>query len=187
MLAGGNPLRNFDSIQTVTVGSGGQSTVSFTSIPATYTHLQIRFIARSDRASSTDAAILRVGSDSTSANYAMHSVYGDGASAIAFAETSAAPNAFTGWRLTTIPAASNTNTTTFGVGIVDILDYTNTNKKKVSRTLGGFDTNNTFAGQVELYSGVYLLNNNAISSLTLKPYAGTNFVQYSSFALYGIK
>jgi len=178
---------SYQSISTVTVGAGGSSLITFSSIPATFKHLQIRFMARSDRASTTDAMLLRIGTDATSANYTMHALYGDGAAVIVFSETSAAPNSFTGWRTTTIPAASNTTTQMQGVGVIDILDYTNTNKKKTFRALGGLDTNNTFSGQAELYSGVYLANSNAITTLTLKPYAGGNFTQYSSFALYGIK
>jgi hypothetical protein len=38
---------SYESIATVTVGGGGAATVAFTSIPATYTHLQIRGIGRS--------------------------------------------------------------------------------------------------------------------------------------------
>jgi hypothetical protein len=37
---------DFESIATVTVGGGGAATVEFTSIPATYTHLQLRYIAQ---------------------------------------------------------------------------------------------------------------------------------------------
>jgi hypothetical protein len=33
---------SYESIETVTVGSGGSATVTFSSIPATYTHLQIK-------------------------------------------------------------------------------------------------------------------------------------------------
>jgi hypothetical protein len=36
---------SYESIETVTVGSGGSATVlTFSSIPATYTHLQIRVL-----------------------------------------------------------------------------------------------------------------------------------------------
>ena len=35
-------LSSYESIQTITVGSGGASTIVFSSIPSTYAHLQIR-------------------------------------------------------------------------------------------------------------------------------------------------
>ena len=37
---------SYESIATVTVGAGGSSSISFTSIPSTYKHLQIRAITR---------------------------------------------------------------------------------------------------------------------------------------------
>jgi hypothetical protein len=40
---------DFESIATVSVGSGGAADVEFTSIPATYTHLQIRGIGNCHR------------------------------------------------------------------------------------------------------------------------------------------
>jgi hypothetical protein len=44
------PPTSFESIQTVTVGAGGASSISFTSIPATYASLQIRYLAQNDAA-----------------------------------------------------------------------------------------------------------------------------------------
>ena len=52
LLVGNDPYipTDYESIATVSVGSGGAADVEFTSIPGTYTHLQIRWIARSARA-----------------------------------------------------------------------------------------------------------------------------------------
>jgi hypothetical protein len=38
---------SYESIATTTVGSGGSATVTFSSIPATYKHLQVRTLIRS--------------------------------------------------------------------------------------------------------------------------------------------
>ena len=54
---------SYESIQTVTVGSGGQSTISFTSIPSTYKHLQIRMLARATGASTV--GLIRFNSDAS--------------------------------------------------------------------------------------------------------------------------
>ena len=62
--------------------------------------------------------------------------------------------------------------------------YKRQSKYKTQRTLGGYDNNG--AGVVGLSSGVWM-NTNAVTSITFVPGGGTNFVQYSSFALYGIK
>jgi len=78
----------------------------------------------------------------------------------------------------------------FGVGIIDILDYANTNKYKTLRGVLGLSLNAADAsgsfGRVNMSSGSWR-NTNAISSITLYPTLGTGFTQYSSFALYGIK
>jgi hypothetical protein len=79
------------------------------------------------------------------------------------------------------------NTNVMSSGVVDILDYANTNKYKVSRSLHGFNANSTDAGQqkIGLYGSLWK-NTNAITSIKFLSAAG-NFAQNSSFALYGIK
>ena len=71
----------------------------------------------------------------------------------------------------------------FGVGVVDILDYADTNKYKTTRTLNGFDGNGT--GAVTFNSGSYQ-STSAVTSVTFYS-VGTAFAEYSQFALYGIK
>jgi hypothetical protein len=74
--------------------------------------------------------------------------------------------------------------TNFGGFIVDILDYTSTNKNKTIRCLCGFDANGS--GNLGLVSGLWRNSGSAITSLELFPQSGV-IAQYSSFALYGIK
>jgi len=121
---------------------------------------------------------MRFNGDSA-ANYATHYLQGDGASATAGAATGG--NAF---RYTQAPGAGATSGV-FGSAIIDILDYTNTNKYKTVRSLAGFDNNGS--GQIALDSGLYITNTNAITSLNFYPNNSNNFVQYTSVALYGIK
>ena len=164
---------DFESIATVTVGSGGAANVEFTSIPATYTHLQLRITARST--GSLDV-IYRLNSDTTASNYRTHLLYGDGSGA-----TSATiPNE----AYITDIASTSTIADTFGVAVVDFLDYANTNKYKVSRSLGGFDRNGA-TGYILLISSLWQ-NTNAITSIKMNPITGS-FAQYSHFALYGCK
>jgi len=56
-------------------------------------------------------------------------------------------------------------------------------KYNTVRNLGGYDSNGT--GEILLTSGLWL-NTTAISNIKILP-STTNFAQYSSFALYGIK
>jgi hypothetical protein len=172
------PVTNsYESIATVTVGSGGASSVSFTGIASTYKHLQIRGIARSNRASTRDA--LKVTVNGNSSNFAYHNLYGEGTTAVAQAYTSQAEMVFND-----ISGASATSGV-FGVMVIDILDYASTSKYKTIRALGGSDNNTS--GLLGLNSGFYSGNTNAITSITLQAYVGTGLAEYSQFALYGIK
>lgn len=166
--AGGGAPTDYESIATVTVGGGGSSSISFTSIVGTYSHLQIRSAAL--LTSGSGASVVEFNSDTTAINYYQHVLYGDGASALA---ASGNNNTF-GFQL---------SSTQFGAGVVDILDYSNTNKYTTVRNLSGNDTNG--GGFITLRSGLWK-NTAAITNITIKPGSG-NFSQYSSFALYGIK
>ena len=181
MLAG-NPVfqpSSFESIATVTVGSGGSANVQFSSIPGTYTHLQVRIIGQ-DNGAGTSARGLNVRFNSDSASsYAYHDVYGDGSSALVNA-TSSATVIFCGY------FAEGGSTNTFGTSVIDILDYANTNKYKTLRSLTGYDANGS--GRVALQSGLWQ-STAAVTSLSfdLRGDLSGTFAQYSHFALYGIK
>ena len=170
---------SFESIATTTVGAGGASSITFSSITATYTHLQIRYLAKTSRAAVNDYAKLEINGDTTTSNYRSHSLNADGSSA--YAETTANAIALGGF-------PGNTNASMFGVGVIDILDYANTSKNKTIRTLGGFDQNSASTGTawIGLDSGLWM-STSAINSLVITSGTSSNFVQYSSFALYGIK
>jgi hypothetical protein len=163
---------DYESIQTFTLGSS-QASVTFSSIPSTYTHLQIRAIIRSTTSSGT--GLMRFNSD-TGSNYSRHYMYGDGSGVYAGAQTSQ-----TGMDVVYV-SESTQLANTFSVNVIDILDYANTNKNKTVRNLCGAEYNST--GYLVLNSGSWM-NTSAVSTITLIP--GTNFAQYSSFALYGIK
>ena len=172
---------SYESIATVTVGSGGSSYVEFTSIPSTYKHLLIRGFSQINRATyPIDDFGVQVNND-TNNNYSSHVLYGDGSSAGTYA--SAPRGNYWSNGLASTDAGSGWTAT-----VLDFLDYANTNKYKTLRWLGGWDTNGTVAGyggRVGLASGVWM-NTNAISSVKITPVNG-NFNQYTSFALYGIK
>ena len=167
---------SFQSIATVTVGSGGVANFSFTSIPSTYTHLQLRGIVRSNQAGSgITQTTLQFNSD-TGSNYAYHNLIGNGTAASAGGVATQ-----TNITVTNAPQLSATSNA-FGFTIIDILDYTNTNKYKTIRALHGADLNGS--GQIILSSGLWM-NTSAITSITVNP-AG-DAVEYTQFALYGIK
>jgi len=171
---------SYESIATVTIGSGGSSSVTFSSIPSTYQHLQLRAIGRTNRSANGDYSLIAFNSDTSSSNYTTHYLSGNGSTA----DAGAYVNSFGGALVNRWGAASDT-ASTFGALVLDILDYANTNKYSTVRSLGGLETN-TSNSQINLQSAVWL-NTAAISTLTITPGAGTAFNQYSSFALYGLK
>ena len=162
---------SYESIATVTVSSA-VSSVTFSSIPATYTHLQIRGIIQKSTAG--DVAMRMSFNSDTGTNYTYHFLDGNATSAIAGG---------TGSDLFDVFYPISTTASMFSGAIIDILDYANTNKYKTSRVLAETDLNGS--GRFGLKSGLWM-NTNAITSITLNPSSG-NFSQYSQFALYGIK
>ena len=165
----------------VQVGSGGAADVTFSSIPSTYKHLQVRALMRNTRTSDrVGSPFMRFNSD-TGTNYYYHRLYGDGSAAGADAPGSASTS------IVGLGVATDLNTAgIFGVGVWDILDYANTNKYKTTRLLSGIDNNRTTdAGYASISSGVWN-NTNAITSVTLLPNVNI-WSEGSTFALYGIK
>ena len=159
---------SFFSIATVTVGAGGTQQIDFTNIPQTYTHLQVRCFGARAAAS----IYMYFNGDTTNANYRRHIIAGDGSSI----STGSVAN----------PEIDNggfTSTTIPGVWIIDILDYTNTNKNKTSRILHGYDFNGS--GRTGLTSTAWF-NSAAITSIKFDLDTTSLFSQYSSFALYGV-
>ena len=168
---------DYESIATVSVGGGGSLTITFSSIPSDYTHLQVRGLMRTDRASTTDYLYIRFNSD-TGSNYAYHRLNGNGSSAGADASSSTTAIIFDR------AGAASATSGIFGGFVMDILDYDNTNKYKVTRSLGGVDTNG--GGEIHIESGLWQ-NTDAITTIDITSGTGSTFQQYSHFALYGIK
>jgi len=155
-------------------GTGSSAVITFSSIPATYTHLQIRAIAKPT--ANTPQPQLTFNSD-TGNNYSRHRLIGDGTTVSAFGDASRA----------NIPALANAGlpsaTSTYGVFVYDILDYTNTNKYKTVRVLSGQDSNGS--GGVDFTSGLWM-NTAAITTITLT-LSSDSYTTGTTFALYGIK
>jgi hypothetical protein len=161
-----------DAISFVTL-TASQTTIEFSNIPQTYSHLQLKALANITTADSTGLTL----NGDTGSNYKSHRFY---ANATSFGATVAAG-------VTTIGFASTSGfpstASTFGIGILDILDYTNTNKYKVTRALCGWDNNS--AGYVDFGSGLWM-NTAAITTLKITTTSGS-FIANSTFALYGIR
>jgi hypothetical protein len=175
-------LTDFYQIATTTVGSGGASSVTFSSIPQTYTHLQIRLSAQSNDTANSGLGNNRLNgyfnADETATNYYSHYLIGNGSGS-----GSSTAEQVAKW------AGDCTRNSSVGWGtvVIDILDYTNTNKFKTTRALTGWSNNDAVDGNgsVRLVSGLWR-NTAAVTSIKIAPEAAVNFKQYSRFDLYGV-
>jgi hypothetical protein len=163
---------SYESIATVTPYTT-TSTVVFSSIPSTYQHLQIRGFA----AGSTAANITVRFNNNSATNYSWHYFEGTGAG------TSTGSGADGTYILG--PVVTNT-ASAYTSMVMDVLDYSNTNKNKTTRIYSGVDLNgsNTW---LNMFSGAWYNNtSSAINSITLTLGGGT-FTSNSHWALYGVK
>lgn len=164
---------SYESIMTATV-STAVGYVEFTSIPSTFTHLQIRAIADT---TAGDVSIKAQFNSDTGANYSWHTMYADGGGSVYSDYSGVSSSAYTSF------ARGGNGSGVFSVSVIDILDYKNTNKYKTVKSFTGKDNNGS--GIMWLSSGSWR-NTNAITSITITPESG-NLKTYTTFALYGIK
>lgn len=164
-------------LQVITVGSSGAASVTFTNIPSTYTHLQMRYISQNNR-NNEWAGFLALQINGAYGSYYHWMRGGGGDTTTGYG--SGTPAIGQGWQL----LSSGTIANTYGAGIVDILDYANTNKNKTLSIFSGIDANGT--GAVAFTS--YLVNSTStISSITMLGADSSTIAANSKFALYGVK
>lgn len=175
LLAGG-AAPAFESIATTTL-SVDTASVTFSSIPSTYQHLQVRLLTRLT-ATGTTPTDFKLNINSTTSTYRDHTLNGNGSTVTANNDTT------TYFPIYNFPRAGML-ADTFGAAVLDFHDYASTTKNKVFRMISGFDDNTAGNGQLWLYSGLWV-STNAITQLTFAPQSG-NFKAASTFALYGIK
>ncbi|MGI9142039.1 MAG: hypothetical protein ACR2IJ_02505 [Fluviibacter sp.] len=162
------PSTGYVSIATIKPSS--TNTLTFSAIPNSYKHLQLRYLNISS-ALANDIS-MRINGD-TASNYASHYLYGGGSGSAAAGGAGSLTNMYSGY---------TGNTSSPAVGIIDILDYTSTIKNKTIRTLSGVDNNGS---GYNLYTSGVWINTAAINSITLNTTA--TFQANSIFSLYGIQ
>ena len=163
-----------ESIATVTVGSGGSTSLTFSDIPGGFQHLQLRVALIANTASGGGAqyGYVRFNSD-TGTNYAWHNIYGTGS----------AVSVESGTSVNRIQTLYTDSATYLSVGVIDILDYASTSKNKTLRRFTGRDFNGS--GVVDVGSGLWM-STSAVTAVSIT--ATTNsFGQYSTAALYGVR
>lgn len=169
----------YDLISTSLISSTTAS-VTFSSLPADYSHLQIRWTGRSNRSDYQDRMAIRL-NGVTSNTYISHVLRGSGSNV-----ASVYQDAF-GYIFATgvFDLFATTETSgAFGAGIIDILDFKNTSKTKTVRMFSGL-SGGTQARNIALTSGMNTATG-ALSSITLFPQNGS-WVAGSRMSIYGIK
>jgi len=159
-----------------TVGVLGSSSISFSSIPATYTDLLVSTSARTTAVATNQAHWIRFNGD-TATNYSARLLEGNGASAASYTNT--------GYTYIYLgeATASTATANTFGSTNAYIPNYAGSTAKSVS--VDAVSETNATTAYADLVTGLWT-GTAAINSITILPTSG-NFSQYSTFYLYGIK
>jgi hypothetical protein len=163
-------------IEAKTLGSD-TANISFTSIPSTYTDLQLLVSVRIDRAGASVNMGLRFNSDSS--NYTQIMLYGSG-SGTAGGLYSTALDQFGYW----YSPANGATASTFSNQSVYIPNYASSYNKSVS--IDSTSENNGTDTNLVLLSGLWS-DSSAITTITLTNYQGSNLRSGSTAYLYGIK
>lgn len=164
---------NMVAIQTVTVGAGGAATISFTSIPQTYTDLYLLISVRTTYSTWLDLNLSFNGN--ASSGYSYRRLQSDGGTPTSNNSTSTG-----GIPGNTLGTDSTANT--FSSHSIYIPNYTSTTNKSVS--YDSVTENNATTAFMSLVAGASTLST-AITSITLGLGAG-NIAQYSTATLYGV-
>lgn len=171
---------DYESIETITLGSAATE-ITFSSIPSTYKHLEIRGIARTTRTGSGyDWFTARFNGD-TGSKYSFHILIGQGTAPYNYAG-----NSQTSMYVGALSQAS-TSSYMYGAFVTSIYDYKNTNKYKTIRTALAHEINaNNTESLTGIISGSWQ-DTAAVSSMTFLIPGGYQFASGTSLALYGIK
>ena len=159
----------------VVVGSGGASSIDFTSIPSTYTDLCVKFSLRCATAGAIQQVYIRFNSNSGSV-YSNIRLFGY-SNAAGSTSASSSSSASINWT-----SGSSATANTFGSGELYIPNYASSNNKSFSAEL--VSENNSATDAVTGMTAGLFASTTAISAVNI--IGESNFVQYSTAYLYGI-
>ena len=167
----------FEAIATTYLEST-QASVTFSSIPATYEHLQLRISGRQNISGSTGGALnMRINGD-TGSNYSNHTMQTYGGSSLNADPYVNFAYVYQAGRV----VMPNSNAAFYAATIIDILDYRNTNK---NTTMTGFTESISSGNYLSFYS-VLWDDTAAVTSILLYPPSSASFVADTTMTLYGL-
>lgn len=165
----------FNKIASVTVGSGGTSSIDFTSIPQIYKDLVLRVSVRTNRGFLTDALAVKLNNSTT--GYSSRNATYDNGSPASYTDLFGA-----GYNLNT--QGNGGTSSTFSNQEIYIPNYTGSTSKSFSSA--SVVENNGTDARVEMMANSWS-NTSAVTSIILASYTGNTILQYSTATLYGIK
>ena len=164
-------------IASTSVGSGGASSMTFNNIPQNYTDLKVVVSTRTTRTTDyADDINVRFNGSSTGYSGKTILAYGGGGvgnSTVSNTEINR-----------TATSTNGATASTFGNFEMYIPNYTSSNHKSVSIDTVG---ENNAANALSNLTAALWSNVTAITSITLTPAVGPNFVQHSTAYIYGIR
>ena len=166
----------YEPIATTTLTSATAS-VTFSSIPGTYTDLRIAMMIKTTFGAPVEDLLVRVNGDSSSL-YSSTRIYGDGSS-----PASTRSSSQTGWNQNGVQGSTG-SADIFTPFFIDIMNYSNTTTNKTAIVRNnplGTSTSYVMAG-VWLYRST-----SAITSISFASNQGGNIASGSTITLYGIK
>jgi len=163
--------------------TGSETSWTKTSIPSSYDHLYLIFSTRTDSPSGErDEAEVILNND-TGTNYSLTQMWaGENGSGAGSQQTTGDEE------IAKIYINGDGSTAdTFGAGTLWIPNYANTTGYKQVLTHAACEgaTTTNYRWGLSLCAGLWA-STAAINQITLQPVTGTNFVQYSTFTLYGV-
>lgn len=162
-------MPTYKFIGSVTVGSGGASSMAFSSIPGTYTDLEVLVSGRTTGGGNG----LDITFNSNTSNYTNSTLQGNGSTASSYGTYN---------RLGGLINRAAEVANSFGSTKIYIPNYAGSNNKSYSAD--GFSEDNSSTAYITLTGGLWS-NTSAITSISLSPMDGS-FVQHSTAYLYGI-
>lgn len=165
-------------IQTVTVGAGGAASITFSSIPQTYTDLKLVCSTRLVLAASTSSLGVFLNTAASDTSYRW--LRGNGSIA-ASSNDSGQQDFYVG----EVPA-TNATASVFSNTEIYIPNYTGNQQKSMSAD--SVSENNATTAYPYLVAGL-CTKTAAVTTVTVRGFAGVsgNLVEFSSASLYGIK
>jgi hypothetical protein len=156
--------------------TGNAASVTFSSIPQTYQHLMVRMSARSDSGADRDALLFAINGDTNAANYWRGSA----------SRSNNTTSGDTGSASRTFPLSCTGGTAVanvFSATEITLSRYT----QSVTKLLGFYASSTDSDSDSTLTIGSLIWPfNSAITSLTISPSSGGNFVAGTTVNLYGL-